>query len=326
MSERNPVLDLIAERVKSGSKPWNREDGFKIGLVTQGGCMRGVRLGGMHVASQALRLTTAIDGYYGDSASAAGTAYLVSGQTPEGTSIFYDHLPENFVDFRRPLKGQPVVDIPWMAYEVFGERVPLRWQAIAESPVPYHFYVSSSDRGQAKIVDLHKFKDKQDVLDAVHWTCRMPIIAGWPIEVRPGVFYTDGGVLTGTAPIQQAIEDGCTHILVYLTRSDAHLEKVTSLDKIVSRVLGKRYPGLGAGYLEGFTKYKQALGLIESRRDQTNLPFIQALRFNGSNTHVGRIEMRREILVQGALEGYQLVMNAFNRYNLPVDSEVQVLR
>lgn len=45
--EHDQVLTVIAERVRTGSKPGKRDDGFIVGGVFQGGGMRAVRGAGM---------------------------------------------------------------------------------------------------------------------------------------------------------------------------------------------------------------------------------------------------------------------------------------
>lgn len=323
MVESDPVLDIIAERVRSGSEPGKRTDGFKVGKVGQGGGTRGVRLGGMLVASQALGLKNAFDAFYGDSAGPTSMAYFLSDQTPIGTSIYYDFLPKNFLDYKRPLRGEPLIDIPWMAYEVMGKMVPLNEQVIKDSLAPLHFYITSVDHGEIKCIDISKFSKRGDVLDAIHWTCRIPIVAGWPIEVSPNIFYTDGGVFTGTLALQQAIDDGCTHILAYLTRSIESARKVTLIDRISAKIMNHKHPKLGDTYIEGFQKYAAALDKINTR--PTSAPFISSVFFNNSDIHISRTELRRNFLIQGAMDGFDKVMQTFSPYNLKVDSRIQVL-
>ena len=43
----HPTLGLIQQRARQGCKPGQRRDGFKLGLVVEGGGMRGIISGAM---------------------------------------------------------------------------------------------------------------------------------------------------------------------------------------------------------------------------------------------------------------------------------------
>jgi hypothetical protein len=48
----HPVLELLRQRVREGSVPGRRSDGFKLGLVVEGGGMRGIVTGGQRRAGR----------------------------------------------------------------------------------------------------------------------------------------------------------------------------------------------------------------------------------------------------------------------------------
>ena len=62
--KNHPVISLILERARSGSKPLRRDDEFKLGLAIEGGAMRGVISAGMATALESLGLLPVFDAVY----------------------------------------------------------------------------------------------------------------------------------------------------------------------------------------------------------------------------------------------------------------------
>ncbi|MFZ2201785.1 MAG: patatin-like phospholipase family protein, partial [Microgenomates group bacterium] len=205
------VTNVIRERIESGSQPGYRQDNFKIGAVIEGGCMRGAVSGGETLGLCALGLLPAFDAVYGVSAGAAAGSYLIA-QQAEAVSIYFENVNnEFFFDLRRILIGQPAVDISYLTHTVMKEIRTLDWKKVITSPISLHIFVTSAT--DAKSVDLTKFSSQEELLFAIHCSCRMPIIAGKPLQVAENIHYTDGGVSTGGGlALEEAIADGCTHL------------------------------------------------------------------------------------------------------------------
>src|SRR3990167_6706414 len=157
MQEREPaVIDVVAERIRSKTPEHSRGDPYKVGLVVEGGGMRGVIGGGMVTALEALSAKSAFDAFYTVSAGAASAAHLISGQTPQGTSVYYQEMnTPQFISWSRSLRGQPIVDLEYITQGVFKEQKPLDWQKVAESPTPLHIYITSAK--EPSLVDVSKF-------------------------------------------------------------------------------------------------------------------------------------------------------------------------
>lgn len=63
----HPVLRLLQQRLADGSAPGARSDRFKLGLVVEGGGMRGIVTGAMLMGLQDTGMTQAFDAVYGAS-------------------------------------------------------------------------------------------------------------------------------------------------------------------------------------------------------------------------------------------------------------------
>jgi predicted acylesterase/phospholipase RssA len=80
MSSQPDVLGLLLNRVRSGSRPGQRDDGYRIALCIEGGGMRGTVSAGMALALQERGFLPAFDAVYGSSAGAITGA--CAGQLP----------------------------------------------------------------------------------------------------------------------------------------------------------------------------------------------------------------------------------------------------
>src|SRR5215216_1076130 len=76
------VLRVIADRVRRGSRPGERQDGLRVALAIEGGGMRGTISAGMALALHDAGVAHVFDAVYGASAGAITGAWLLSG-TPE---------------------------------------------------------------------------------------------------------------------------------------------------------------------------------------------------------------------------------------------------
>ncbi|GLI62422.1 hypothetical protein VaNZ11_005044, partial [Volvox africanus] len=214
---RHPTLRLIASRLRAGSKPGARHDGARLGLVVEGGGMRGCISGAMLMALHELGLTDVFDAVYGASAGAINATYFLAGQR-HGLRIYHEDLTKgtNFLDFRNLFSGssRPVMNIDFLIDEVMSTTKPLDWDAVLSSPTPLKVVASCLDSLQPVI--LSDFADRSELAEALKATAAVPEIAGPPRRLR-GRTLVDAAVFE-PVPVPSAIRDGCTHVLVLCTR------------------------------------------------------------------------------------------------------------
>lgn len=84
----HPVLKVMHQRMQDGtSRPGSRRDNFKLGLVVEGGGMRGVVTGAMLMGLQDMGLfSNVFDAVYGASAGAINATYYLTGEQQCGCS------------------------------------------------------------------------------------------------------------------------------------------------------------------------------------------------------------------------------------------------
>ncbi|KAK9839773.1 hypothetical protein WJX81_000473 [Elliptochloris bilobata] len=216
----HPALEAVKARWLGGSRPGKRVDSFKVGLVVEGGGMRGVVSGGALQAMHDLEMLDAFDAVYGSSAGAINATYFLSGQR-DGVNIYREDVANRrFVDLRRlvPRRSEqtptPALDLTFLLDEVMQSAKPLDWEAVLASPVPLKVVASCLDTLHPVI--LENFASAADLFTCLRASANVPEVAGGPVEHR-GRRLVDAAVFE-PVPFRAAIADGCTHILALCTR------------------------------------------------------------------------------------------------------------
>lgn len=308
------VTNVIRERLESGSRPGYRQDNSKLGLVIEGGCMRGVVSGGETLGICRLELLPAFDSIYGVSAGAAAGAYLIANQA-EAVSIYFEDVNnEQFIDPLRPTRGQAIADISYLTHKVMKEIKPLNWRKVVDSPIDLHIFVTSASDG--KSVDLNHFSNQDDLLEAIHCSCRMPIIAGRPLRVAENTFYTDGGISTGGGlALEEAITDGCTHLLILQSKPDqaVYRPKAGPMEILGYLLLRPEYPALARAIMKVKGRYAANCQKIKSSEANPDLypQAIEGVRVSASTPEVSMFETNKRHLVAGAQAGKRALLRKF---------------
>jgi predicted acylesterase/phospholipase RssA len=209
------VLQVLDERVRSGSRPGDRDDGFRVALSIEGGAMRGTVSAGMALALRELGLLPAFDAVYGASAGAITGAWLVSSR-PEGLRGWADpDYARTLIRWSALLRGRPVVDVRTLVEVVYRTEFPMDFESILASPVEYHPLGTDAVTGQS--TDLRPLiADPAELRLALRASASLPFLAGPAVELRGRRFY-DAGVAE-SVPFRTPLAHGATHVLVLRSR------------------------------------------------------------------------------------------------------------
>jgi predicted acylesterase/phospholipase RssA len=209
------VLRAIDERVRSGSKPGDRADQYRIALSIEGGGMRGTVSAGMALALHELGVVPALDAVYGSSAGAITGAWLLS-STPEGLRGWADpDYARTLIRWSALLRGRPVVDVRTLVEVVYQTDFPMDFDSVLASPVEYHPLGTDAETGGS--TDLRPLIDSPAELRlALRASASLPFLAGPPVELRGRRFY-DAGVAE-SIPFRTPLAQAATHVLVLRSR------------------------------------------------------------------------------------------------------------
>jgi len=212
---QDAVIDLVRSR-RGYPAPPDTRNGRKLALLVEGGGMRGVCSAGGLVALDALGLRNAFDEIYASSAGAMNVAYMLSGQATFGIQIYYKNVNnKNFINFGRLNK---IVDIDYLFDSVVSRIRPLDTKKLLDAPSD--FYIGLFNKIAAETVVLKAQDFPKEILSILKASTALPVVYNRSVVINSNEFI-DGG-LGSPVPLYEAIEHGCTDLLVFLTRPPSY--------------------------------------------------------------------------------------------------------
>jgi predicted patatin/cPLA2 family phospholipase len=227
----------------------------KLGLVVEGGAMRGVYSGGVLVAMEELGLTDVFDEVYCESAGAVNACYFLAGQGAYGIRIYFENLPS--LKFVNPFRLGTIIDVDYAIDVIVKAIKPLDTERVLKSPSHLHVAVTHASTGQSRMVDVKQ--EDVPLLTLLKATGAVVPLYNRAVEIG-GQPYVDGGI-GNPIPVQAAIEGGCTHVLVLLTRPPAYTcRQYSAFQRLCLAPLLRGWP---QAFVESFyersgTRYNQA--------------------------------------------------------------------
>lgn len=211
------LLAALAQRRATGSRPGQRDDGYRIALAIEGGGSRAAYSAGMALALDEAGLTDSFDDVYGTSGGALNGAWLLSGEARRWIRSWAwpEVAAAGVTDPRRLLRGGPLVDLGRLVHHVYEAITPMDFAAILANPIGFHPIATDARTGRP--ADLAPYlTDRLSLQTSLRASACMPLLAGRPVRLG-GRTFVDGGLSEGV-PFRTALADGATHVLVLRTR------------------------------------------------------------------------------------------------------------
>jgi predicted patatin/cPLA2 family phospholipase len=311
MSATHPVAQLLYQRRNEGSLPGARTDGCRVGLVVEGGGMRGIISAAMMATLIDYKLEHSFDAVYAISAGAFNSVYFLAGIGWYALSIYYDSLLSRaFFDIRHLLRGQPVISLEYILNEVMETAKPLDYAAVLASPIELHIITSSIQTLRPRV--FTGFASKEDLKIVLKASACLPLVSGSPIAYASDRLL-DGDFLLNH-PILPALDNNCTHILFLRTYIESPFRVATlARQYLTAGCLQYIRPGLGAAYLNTARRYRQwQQHFQEGGAQQDTPPFILEVAYP-AGTHTPTLYSQdRDALLQGLFAGHQAMLKAIN--------------
>src|SRR5215831_8740684 len=206
------TIDLLNERarcLREGRRPM---DGRKVALIVEGGAMRGVISCASLMALEELGLTEVFDEVYRASAGAVNAAYFLAGQAAYATTIYYQKI--NNTRFIRRFWHRKIVNIDDLFDCVIKSERPLCVDKVMASRSHLFITIADARTGEAFLAQAQS--SQTPLLTLLKASAAMPLLYNGLVAVD-GRDCFDGGLIN-PLPILDAIESGCTDLLVLLTR------------------------------------------------------------------------------------------------------------
>ncbi|MFI6737703.1 patatin family protein [Nonomuraea sp. NPDC050451] len=209
------VLRVIAERVRSGSRPGARQDGHRVALAIEGGGMRGTVSAGMALALHEAGVAHAFDAVYGASAGAITGAWLLSGTPEQLTGWAEPVYARAMIRPSNLLRGRPMVDVRNLVEHLYCEVTRMDFEAVLTNPIEYHPLATDVQTGRSTDLRPH-LTGPAELRLALRASAALPFLAGPPVELAGRLFYDAG--LAESIPYRTALAQGAGHVLVLRSR------------------------------------------------------------------------------------------------------------
>ncbi len=273
----------------------------RIGLVLEGGGMRGVYSAG--ILEFFLEKALVFPYVIGVSAGACNACSYISGQRGRNKTVNLDYIRDSrYLSFRNLIRSKALFGMDFIFDEIPNRLVPFDYDRFYESD--QQFVVGATDCRSGKAVYFRKSRDI-DMMRAIRASSSLPLLA--PIVWMDGRPLLDGG-LSDSIPVRKSMEDGNRRNVVILTRPEGYRKKRGKMLWLIRKKYAQ-YPELLRTISERHRMYNDVLDEID-RLEQRGDVF--AMRPAG-DVQVGRTERNPRKLLSLFERGYQDAEQAYPR-------------
>lgn len=243
---------------------------MKIGMVLEGGAMRGLYTAG--VLDAFLRAGVRFDGVIGVSAGALFGVNYLSGQ--RGRVIRYNkkyNRDRNYMGLWPLLKTGNIVNTEY-AYERVPRRLdPFDDEAFQKSGVPFYAVVTNLRTGKAEYPQVKSVFEQMDVLRA---SGSMPFVSR-PVQLGED-FYLDGAV-ADSIPFEKMFSLGYDKLVVILTKPAGYRKKPIP-SKLAAAVYGKKWPRFAIAVRRRHEMYNAQMERLEQLEREGKVQILRPSR------------------------------------------------
>ncbi|MBU9722097.1 MULTISPECIES: patatin-like phospholipase family protein [Bacillaceae] len=273
-----------------------------VGLVLEGGGMRGVYTGGIleFFLEKGLHFPYVI----AVSAGACNAASYISKQNGRNKAVTVDYAGHpNYLSFKRFFTNGELFNMDFIFDEIPNKNNVFDYKTFFDSNQT--FYIGTTDCKTGETIYYEKNEVNDEINKVLRASSSLPMIA--PIIEYEGRSLLDGGI-SDPIPINKSIKDGNEKHVVILTQCEGYVKKPLKRGKWVYRRRYAEYGGL--------------LDIIEKRSNIYNAQIQRvlelekegkALVFRPDNLmKVTRMEKKRDRLNNLYLHGYNQAKSRFD--------------
>lgn len=236
-----------------------RDGGENIGLVLEGGGMRGIYTAG--VLDVFLEHGISFDGVIGVSAGAIHGCSFVAGQAGRSIRYYKKYCKDKrFMSFRNMIKTGNIVDEQFCYHELPETLDPYDYEAFEKSNVKYYVTCSNLDTGKAEYLQI---TDMQKQIDLLRASASLPY-ASRVVEVD-GKRLLDGGC-TDSIPVHAFMKMGYGRNVIVLTRRRDYVKEPEY--GTLARVYYRKYPKFAQALKNRHKSYNNTRKLIRRLEEE----------------------------------------------------------
>lgn len=223
---------------------------MKVGLVLEGGAMRGMYTAG--VLDMFLENNIDVDEIVGVSAGVLFGVNFLSKQ--KGRAVRYNKKyakDKRYMGVRSLIKTGNIINSDFAYYEVSFKLDIFDEETYKKSKTNFYAVVTNVESGKSEYIKVDKPLEQMEVLKA---TSAMPFVS--KIIKLDGKEYLDG-CITDSIPLEKCQSLGCDKIIVVLTRPIDYRKKKSN--ELFSKLMYKKYPNLIKAINSRYLKYNQTV-------------------------------------------------------------------
>ena len=267
----------------------------KIGIVLEGGGMRGIYTAG--VLDFFINKNIYFPYVIGVSAGACHALNYLSGQKGRDKDIALKFLGDKrYLSFRNLIRTGEIFGFDFIFGELSEKLLPFDYETFEKSKQELVVGVTNCITGQCEY--FYKSKTSTDeILKVVRASSSLPFIS--KEVIISGKAYMDGGI-SSSIPLKKAIDDGCEYNIVVLTRNKGYRKKPSKLTRKLSKLKYRNFRGLSKAVGERYKKYNSELEFVEHMEKEGKVFVIRPQK----HINVSRVEKDKNKIFQLYKQGY----------------------
>ena len=273
----------------------------KIGLILEGGGMRGIYTAG--VLDFFIDKNIEVDLVVGVSAGGCHAASYLSKQYKRAYHTNIDYLDnKEYISFRNLIKTGSIFGMDLMFNKIPNELYLYDHDAFSKSKSKFTVVTTNCETGKAEYITLTDMKKDIMYLQA---SCSIPMFAN--IVEIDGYKLVDGGV-ADSIPIEYAIKEGCKKNIVILTRDKTYRKNKVKFSSLIRRKY-KKYPNLVKSIENSHLNFNKSLDLVKELEDKGDALVIRPK----SPVKVSQIEKDVDKLTKLYNDGYNDAKESYEK-------------
>ncbi|MDB5391619.1 MAG: hypothetical protein JWM11_7265 [Planctomycetaceae bacterium] len=239
------AIENMLRRAENRRQGNTAPDGRKLALVIEGGGMRSVCSGAGAAALCQLGFSSVFDEVFATSAGVMNASYFITNQPLVGMSVYFENCATR--EFMNPWRFWKLLNVDYIIDRVAAIEKPLDQATLAASPT--QLFISMCDHRTGEIIVVDTRATQTPILQVLKAAMAIPVFYNRTVEVDGRRCIDSGTILP--FPLDQALERGCTDILVLLTRPVNFVEKQPPW--AMRRIFDMVHRSVGTGLSRAFT-------------------------------------------------------------------------
>lgn len=280
---------------------------MKIGLVLEGGGMRGIYTVG--VLDAFTKYNFMPDYLIGVSAGASNGVSYISRQEGRALRTNINYIGDRrYLSWSNYIKTGSLFGMDFLYEEIPQKLDPFDYESFFKNPCDFKVGVTNAETGKAEFYGKASLHDGAIVLKA---SSSIPLVAN-PVNYR-GNTYFDGGT-AAPIPVGEALKDGCDKVIVVLTRDRNFIKPPLRCFPLVAWKM-KEYPAMVELLKRHHEVYRENQEEIRKLEKEGKAMVIAP----AAPLQIDRFEKSRERLLavyhQGLADGERFIKN-FKKENI----------